>query len=223
MSQLLRVQNFFLSKDGFGAGEGQSLEEPFGHAEARGGAAPRLPIDMAAWAFGTASWPNRTEPGGTRGLDDYLIRDFARNIGAEIMGRNKFGPQRGPWEDLDWTGWWGDEPPFHTPVFVLTHHLRPSFSLSDTTFHFIDATPEEAARQAKAAADGKDVRIGGGVATIREFLDADLIDTMHVAVSPIEIGRGERLWDSHEELLDRYHLESVPSPSGVTHLLFWRR
>jgi dihydrofolate reductase len=223
MSQLLRVQNFLLSTDGFGAGEGQSLEAPFGHAERRGGRVANLPADLASWAFATASWPNRSEPGGSRGLDDYFTRDYARNIGAEIMGRNKFGPQRGPWENLDWTGWWGDNPPFHTPVFVLTHHHRPSFTLSDTTFHFLDATPAEAARQAKEAADGKDVRIGGGVATVREFLEADLIDTIHVAVAPIEIGRGERLWTSPDDLLDRFHLESVPSPSGVTHLLFWRR
>ena len=141
MSQLLRVQNFCVSMDGFGAGEGQSLEAPFGHAERRGGSVARLPADLASWAFATASWPNRTEPGGSRGLDDYFIRDFSRNIGAEIMGRNKFGPQRGSWEDLEWTGWWGDTPPFHTPVFVLTHHPRPSFTLADTTFHFLDATP----------------------------------------------------------------------------------
>jgi dihydrofolate reductase len=223
MSQLVRVQNFCVSTDGFGAGEGQSLEAPFGHAESRGGRVASLPADLASWAFATASWPNRTEPGGSRGLDDYFTRDFARNIGAEIMGRNKFGPQRGPWQDLDWKGWWGDDPPFHTPVFVLTHHLRPSFTLSDTTFHFLEATPVEALGQAKDAADGQDVRIGGGVTTVRQFLDADLIDTMHVAVAPVEIGRGERLWTSHEDLLDRFHLESVPSPSGVTHLLFWRR
>ena len=214
MSQLLRVQNFMLSRDGFGAGEGQSLERPFGHAD---------PGALASWAGATAHWPNRTDPGGSRGLDDYFTRDFANNIGVEIMGRNKFGPQRGPWENEDWKGWWGDVPPFHTPVFVLTHHLRPSFTLADTTFHFIDATPPEALGQAKAAADGKDVRLGGGVATVREFLAADLVDTMHVAVAPIEIGRGERLWSSPEDLLDRFHLESVPSQSGVTHLLFWRR
>jgi dihydrofolate reductase len=106
---------------------------------------------------------------------------------------------------------------------VLTHYPRPSFTLSDTTFHFIDASPQEALRQAKEAAEGKDVRIGGGVMTLREFLEADLIDTMHVAVAPIELGRGERLWESHTDLLDRFHLETVPSPSGVTHLLFWRR
>jgi dihydrofolate reductase len=223
MTQLVRVQNFMLSTDGFGAGEGQSLETPFGHAEPRGGNAPSLPGDLGWWAFATASWPNRTDGGGTRGLDDYFTRDFARNIGAEIMGRNKFGPQRGPWEDHDWKGWWGDVPPFHTPVFVLTHHPRPSFTLADTTFHFIDATPAGALRQAKESAEGRDVRIGGGVATVRQFLDADLIDTMHVAVAPIEIGRGERLWSSPDELLDRFQLETVPSVSGVTHLLFWRR
>ncbi len=213
-TQLLRVHNFVVSADGFGSGEGQTLERPFGHAN---------PAELMAWAGATASWPNRTDPGGSRGLDDYLVRDFHRNIGAEIMGRNKFGPQRGPWQDLDWTGWWGDSPPFHTPVFVLTHHLRPSFTLDDTTFHFIDATPAEALQVARDAADGRDVRLGGGVATVREFLDADLVDTMHVAVSPIELGRGERLWASPDELLDRFHMEQVASPSGVTHLLFWRR
>ena len=214
MTQLLRVHNFFVSQDGFGTGEGQSLERPFGHAD---------PTKLGAWAFATDSWPNRTEPGGSRGLDDYMVRDFHRNIGAEIMGRNKFSPQRGPWEDHEWKGWWGDDPPFHTPVFVLTHHLRPSFSLADTTFHFIDASPADALAHAKAAADGKDVRLGGGVHTVREFLDADLVDTLHVAVAPIDLGRGERLWDSPDELLDRYHCDRVPSPSGVTHLLYWRR
>src|ERR671913_1429267 len=111
-----------------------------------------------SWALATAGFPGRTEPGGSRGLDDLLIRDFAHGIGAEIMGRNKFSPHRGPWEDHEWKGWWGDVPPFHTPVFVLTHHPRPSFSLADTTFHFIYATPEEALATAREAADGKDVR-----------------------------------------------------------------
>ena len=212
--QLLRVQCFTVSRDGFGAGAGQSLERPFGHAD---------PRQLMAWAGATASWPNRTEPGGSRGLDDHFTRQFTHNIGAEIMGRNKFGPVRGPWPNLDWRGWWGDTPPFHTPVFVLTHHPRPSFSLADTTFHFLDASPAEALARAKAGADGKDVRLGGGVATVRQFLEADLVDTMHIAVAPVELGRGERVWNSHEELLDRFHLDTVPSPSGVTHLLFWRR
>jgi dihydrofolate reductase len=212
--QLLRLHCFMVSSDGFGSGEGQSLERPFGHAD---------PGALFAWAGATASWPHRADPGGTRGVDDLLVRDMWSNIGAEIMGRNKFGPYRGAWEDHDWDGWWGDTPPFHTPVFVLTHHARPSLALADTTFHFLDATPAEALRRAREAAGGLDVRLGGGVATVREFLDADLVDTMHIAVSPIELGRGERLWASPDELLDRFHRETVPSPSGVTHLLFWRR
>ncbi|WP_040337202.1 dihydrofolate reductase family protein [Candidatus Blastococcus massiliensis] len=214
MSQLLKVQNFFVSSDGFGAGEGQSLERPFGHAD---------PVVLGGWAFATASWPNRTDGAGSRGLDDYLVRDFAHGIGAEIMGAHKFSPHRGPWTDHEWKGWWGDEPPFHTPVFVLTHHVRPSFALSDTTFHFVDADPATALAQARAAAEGKDVRLGGGATTIREFLDADLVDTLHVAVAPVEIGRGVRLWESPDELRDRYHCDVVPSPSGVTHHLFWRK
>ncbi|MGW6120695.1 dihydrofolate reductase family protein [Nocardia sp. NPDC055165] len=214
MAQMVRVQNFSISSDGYGAGEGQSLERPFGHAE---------PSDLMFWAGATAHWPNRTEPGGTYGLDDYITRDYAFNIGAEIMGRNKFGPQRGPWENYDWQGWWGDNPPFRTPVFVLTHHERPSFTLADTTFHFIDAAPKDALAQALDAADGKDVRIGGGVATVREFLAADLIDAMHIVVAPVEIGAGERLWESPDEYDDRFHHEQVPSPSGVVHHFFWRR
>jgi dihydrofolate reductase len=214
MTQRVRVQNFTITRDGYGAGEGQTLEAPFGSLD---------PMKLMGWAMATASMPSHPNASGSRGLDDYFIRDFAHNIGAEIMGRNKFGPQRGPWENLDWQGWWGDTPPFHTPVFVLTHHVRPSFTLADTTFNFLDATPAEAFRRAADAADGKDVRLGGGVATVLEFLEADLVDTMHVAVAPVELGRGERLWTSPETLLDRFHLESVPSPSGVTHLVFWRR
>ena len=152
-----------------------------------------------------------------------MTRDFHRNIGAEIMGRNKFGPQRGPWEDHEWQGWWGDIPPFHTPVFVLTHHPRPSFTLvrHDLPLH------RRLARRRPRPGEGRRRRqgraLGGGVQTVREFLDADLVDTLHVAVAPLDLGRGERLWDSPDELLDRYHLDRVPSPSGVTHLLFWRR
>ncbi|WP_104524491.1 dihydrofolate reductase family protein [Blastococcus atacamensis] len=214
MSQLPRVQNFTVSSDGFGAGEHQSPERPFGTAD---------PGRLMAWLLATASLPDRAEPGGTRGLDDHLVRDFGNNIGAEIMGRNKFGPQRGPWTDHDWERWWGDEPPFHTPVFVLTHHARPSFSLSDTTFHFVDGEPTAVLRQACDAAEGKDVRLGGGATTIRQFLDADLVDTLHVVVAPLEIGAGARLWHSPDELLDRFHRDVVPSPSGVTDHVFWRK
>ncbi|CAM5397841.1 Dihydrofolate reductase OS=Streptomyces albaduncus OX=68172 GN=FHS32_004773 PE=4 SV=1 [Streptomyces griseoloalbus] len=186
MPQLLRVQNFNVSADGIGAGEDQTLERPFGHLD---------PGEMFAWAGATASWPNRTDPGGTRGLDDYFTRDFRNNIGAEIMGRNKFGPQRGPWQDHEWQGW-SSRPPFRTPVFVMTHHPRPSFTLSDTTFHFVDGSPERVLELAREAADGKDVRLGGGVTTVRQFLDAGLVDTLHVAVSPVKAGSGLRLWDS---------------------------
>ena len=214
MDQLLRVQNFTVSADGFGSGENQSLERPFGHAD---------PGTLMAWAFATASFPGRSAPGGTRGLDDYFARDFAHNIGAEIMGRNKFGPQRGPWQDEDWKGWWGDEPPFHTPVFVLTHHDRPSFTLSDTTFTFVSGEPADILATAKAAADGRDVRLGGGAESIRLFLEADLVDTLHVAVCPIELGSGSRFWESPGELDDRFHHEEVASASGVVHHLLWRR
>ncbi|GAA2082376.1 dihydrofolate reductase family protein [Streptomyces albiaxialis] len=215
MSQLLRVQNFTVSRDGFGAGEGRSLEKPFGHAD---------PGALMSWAGATASWPNRTDPGGSRGLDDYLTRDFHRNIGAEIMGRGKFGPQEGSWEDHEWQGWWGDEPPFHTPVFVMTHHTRPSFTLSDTTFHFVDADPATVLDRAKEAARGKDVRLGGGATIIRAFLEADLVDTLHVAVSEVELGSGVPFWKSPDELFDRFHRDVVPSPrGGVTHHLFWRK
>ena len=213
MKPIVRVQNFLVSSDGFGSGEEQSRERPFGHID---------PSQLASWAFATAHWPNRTEPGGTYGIDDYCTRDFANNIGAEIMGRKKFDPVPGPW-DTSWQGWWGDEPPFRTPVFVLSHHARPSFTLGETTFHFLNASPKEALAKAFEAANGTDVRIGGGVETLREFLDADLIDTMHVAVAPLEIGRGERLWTSPDELLDRFHLEKIQSPSGVVHHFFWRR
>ncbi|MBY4212658.1 dihydrofolate reductase family protein [Rhodococcus fascians] len=213
MGQLVRVQNFTVSSDGIAAGPDQSFESPFGLDH----------LALMGWYFATASFPGNAGSGGSRGLDDYFARDFARNIGAEIMGRHKFGPQRGPWTDHEWQGWWGDEPPFHTPVFVLTHHERPSITLSDTTFHFVDGEPADVLKQAKEAADGKDVRLGGGVTSIREFLDADLVDTMHIAVTPIEFGSGLKLWDSPDELNDRFEHEVVPSSSGMTHHLFSRR
>ncbi len=213
MTQMVRVHNFSVSRDGYAAGEGQSFERPFGHAD---------PAALFSWAGATASWPNRTDPGGSRGLDDYLVRDFRRHIGAEIMGRNKFGPQRGPWADDQWQGWWGPEPPFHTPVFVMTNHERPSFTLSDTTFHFVSGDPVTVLKLAFEAADGKDVRLGGGANTVRQFLDAELIDTLHVAVAPVELGAGSRLWGSPDELLDRYRCDVVARPNDVVHHLFWR-
>ena len=215
MTQRVRVQNFGVSRDGIAAGEDQTLERPFGLAVD--------PMELMGWAARTASWPNRTDGGGTRGLEDYLTRDFTHGIGAEIMGRHKFGPQRGPWPDDGWRGWWGEEPPFRTPVVVLTHYPRPPLEVGETTLHFLDASPDEALAFAKQAADGKDVRIGGGVTTVLEFLDADLIDEMHVAIAPVEYGSGLKLWDGPEDLTDRFELEQVRAASGVTHCFFWRR
>jgi dihydrofolate reductase len=164
------------------------------------------------------------EPGGSNGADEAFANNWGTGIGAEIMGRNKFGPQRGPWANEDWKGWWGDEPVFHTPVFVLTHNARPTIEMKGgTTFHFIDATPAEALRMAKEAAGELDVRIGGGPSTVRQFLAADLIDDMHIVVSPIVLGRGVRLWDGLEGLEERFDLEAVSTPSGVTHLTFTHR
>ena len=215
MAQQVRVQNFTVSADGYGAGEGQSLERPFGAAD---------PGELMAWALATASMPGMGRPDGSRGLDDRLVRDFGNGIGAEIMGAHKFSPHRGPWTDLEWQGWWGEDPPFHTPVFVMTHHERPSFTLSDTTFHFVSGEPAQVLEQALAAAGGGDVRLGGGAQSIRAFLDADLVDQLHVAVAPVELGAGSRLWTSPAELDDRFHHEEVPSAtSGVVHHLLWRR
>ena len=214
MSQV-RVHNFAVSLDGYSTGEGQSLEAPFGHADTR----------LMQWFFDTRTFRSmQGEPGGSTGADDALASNWGPGIGAEIMGRNKFGPQRGPWEDESWQGWWGDDPPFHTPVFVLTHHPRPSIEMKGgTTFHFIDASPREALDAAREAAGGLDIRIGGGPSTVRQFLAADLIDHMHIVLVPIVLGRGERLWDGFEGLEQRFDVESVTTPSGVTHLTFMRR
>ena len=162
------------------------------------------------------------EQGGSRGIDDTLVRLHEAGIGAEIMGAGKFGPP-GWHEDPNWKGWWGTNPPFHTPVFVLTHHPRASIEMEGgTTFHFIDAAPAEALDEAREAAQGRDVRIGGGPTTIREFGTAGLIDHMHIVVVPILLGRGVRLWDGLESFEKDYEIESVASPSGVTHLTFTR-
>ncbi|MFI7481546.1 dihydrofolate reductase family protein [Kocuria sp. M1R5S2] len=211
----LRVHNFAVSLDGFGTGEGQSLEAPFGHADQR----------LMQWFFGTRRGRAvHGRSGGSRSVDDALAEMTDDGIGAEIMGRNKFGPQRGPWADEEWTGWWGPNPPFHTPVFVLTHHPRPPLEMEGgTTFHFVDASPEDALAQAREAAGGLDVRLGGGPTTVRQFLAADLVDHMHLVVVPIVLGRGVRLWDGLEALEERFTVESVTTPSGVTHVTFSHR
>jgi dihydrofolate reductase len=214
MSRAL-VHSFSISLDGFGTGEGQRVDAPFGHAGDR----------LLEWFAATRTFRRiHGEPGGSTGADDAFADNWEVGIGAEIMGRNKFGPQRGPWADEEWKGWWGDDPPFHTPVFVLTHHPRPSIEMEGgTTFHFIDASPGEALDLAREAAGGLDVRIGGGPSTMRQFLAADLIDWMHIVIVPIVLGRGEPLWSGLEGLEGRFDVEAVNSPSGVTHLTFTRR
>lgn len=212
---LVRVHNMSISLDGFGTGEGQSLESPFGHAGSR----------LHQWFFPTRAFRQmQGQEGGTAGIDDAFAAQWGPGIGAEIMGRNKFGYQRGPWADHDWKGWWGDNPPFHTPTYILTHHTRPSIEMEGgTTFHFIDAPPAEALAAAREGAGGLDVRIGGGPTTVRDFLAADLIDHLHVVIVPILLGRGERLWDGTEGLDERFDIQMVSSPSGVTHVTMTRK
>jgi dihydrofolate reductase len=204
-----------ISLDGFATGEGQSLEAPFGHAGSR----------LLEWALATRTFRHiHGETGGSTGVDETFANNWNRGIGAEIMGRNKFGPQRGPWADEQWKGWWGDDPVFHTPVFVLTHHARTSIDMKGgTTVHFIEANPADALQAAREAANGLDVRIGGGPSTIRQFLAADLIDHMHVVIVPIVLGRGVRVWDGLEGLEKRFAVEAVSARSGVTHLVFSRQ
>ena len=210
---LARVHNFAISLDGFGTGEGLTQEEPFGHAGER----------LHEWMFATHFWSEMVgQPGGSRGVDNAFAKGHEPGIGAEVMGAGKFGPP-GWHEDADWKGWWGSDPPFHTPTFILTHHPRPSIEMEGgTTFHFLDASPVEALEVARQAAGGKDVRLGGGATMIREFIAAGLVDYMHIVVVPILLGRGVRLWDGLEGVEKNYQSEATSSPSGVTHLTFTR-
>ena len=181
----VKVQSFSLSLEGYGAGPEQSLENPLG----KGG------LGLHEWAFSTRTFQRMFgNDAGATGIDeDFAARGFA-NLGAWILGRNMFGPVRGPWPDESWKGGWGDSPPYHTPVFVLTHHPRASITMAGgTVFHFVTQGIHVALERALAAADGKDVRIGGGVATIRQFLSAGLIDELHLAISPALLGTGEHL------------------------------
>ena len=206
-----RVHNLMVSLDGYAAGEYVTMEEPIGGA-----------ARLFQWFDGRViDGIDRIAEPVT--LDRALISMWCQGIGAEIMGRRKFGPQVGEWPDDGWRGWWGDEPPFRTPVFVLTHHPRPPIEFANgTVFHFVDATPQEALRLARQAARSGDVRIGGGPSTVRQFLRADLIDFMHLMVVPITLGRGVSLWDGTSGVEDRFTIETTTSPSGVTHQL-WNR
>ena len=181
----LRVNNFSISIDGYGAGPRQTLENPMGEAG----------MALHEWVFATRSFKQMVgEDGGESGTDNDLIARGFDNVGAWILGRNMFGPIRGEWPDDNWKGWWGDEPPYHVPVFVLTHYPRPSFTMKGgTTFHFVTEGINAALEQATKAAAGKDIRLGGGVSTIRQYLSAGLIDDMHLAISPVLLGGGEHL------------------------------
>ncbi|MGT2426432.1 dihydrofolate reductase family protein [Amnibacterium kyonggiense] len=209
----LRAHDIAVSLDGFGTGEGQSLESPFGHAGGR----------LMSWFFPTRTFGAAVgRDGGSTGVDDAFAAQSWNGIGAEIMGRNKFAPLDRPWPDEAWRGWWGDEPPFHTPVVVLTSRPRPDLEVGDTTFLFRDASPEEALAEATELAGGLDVRLGGGPSTVREFLDADLVDHLHLVVVPVVLGRGVRIWDGQEGLEERFSIETTASPSGVVHHVFTR-
>jgi dihydrofolate reductase len=182
----LRVDCFSLSLDGYGAGPRQDRDNPLGV----GG------MQVHGWVLPTRTFKSTVanEPGGTTGIDDDFARRGMENLGAWILGRNMFGPIRGAWPDDAWKGWWGDEPPYHVPVFVLTHHPRAPFEMKGgTTFHFVTEGIEEALRRARQAAGSKDIRVGGGVATIRAYLRAQAVDRMHLAFSPVLLGSGENL------------------------------
>ena len=205
-----------VSLDGFVAGPNQTLEHPLGENGER----------LHEWAFAAVSWREQHGlSGGEANADSDVVQESQAATGAVVMGRRMFSGGDGPWADDPMAnGWWGDDPPFHTPVFILTHHPRPTIEMKGgTTFHFIDASPAEALETARAAAGRLDVRIGGGPSTIRQFLAADLIDHMHIAIVPAVLARGERLWDGLQELERRFNVEAVSSPSGVTHLTFTRR
>jgi len=213
-----RVHNFSISLDGFATGVDLSADAPFGHAGHR----------LHTWMTATGFWRDLgvvPDDGGTygAGVDDMFARRNESGIGAEIMGAGKFGPP-GWQDDPTWRGWWGENPPFHTPTYVLTHRPRPALEMAGgTTFHFLDAAPKQALAVAVEAADGLDVRIGGGPTMLRDFLAEGLVDHLHLVQVPILLGRGVRLWDGLEGLEQQYTVETVSTPSGVTHLTFARR
>lgn len=210
----LRVHCFAVSLDGFGAGPDQSLDNPMG----RGGMA------LHDWAFGTRTFRTMFgQQGGTTGIDDrFAVRGF-ENVGAWILGRNMFGPVRGPWPDESWKGWWGENPPYHVPVFVHTHHARqPLVMEGGTTFQFVGEPIEAVLARAKQAAGDKDVRLGGGVATIRQYLRARLIDEMHLAMAPVLLGRGEALFAGLDLAVLGYRVSEHVATEAATHVVVSR-
>jgi dihydrofolate reductase len=206
-----RIHNFMVSLDGYSAGSDVTPEAPIGGAER-----------LFGWFDGRViHGVDRVDDPIT--MDRSLISTWGQGVGAEIMGRRKFGYQSGPWTDDQWRGWWGEEPPFHTPVFVLTHHERSPIEFANgTSFHFINASPQDALREARAAAGGLDVRLGGGPDTIRQFLEAGLVDFMHLVFVPIVLGGGASLWTGLGGIQDGFTIETATSASGLTHQ-FWNK
>jgi dihydrofolate reductase len=211
----LRVHSFSVSIDGYGAGPNQSLENPLGV----GGPA------LHEWAFATRTFQRifGNEGGATGVDDDFAARGFS-NVGAWILGRNMFGPIRGAWPDDEWKGWWGDNPPFHVPVFVLSHYPRTAITMAGgTTFHFVTQGIEHALHKAKEAAGGQDVRLGGGVATIQQYLRAGLIDEMHLAIAPALLGSGEQLFGGLDAVALGYRCTERVATKSITHVLLARK
>lgn len=212
----VRVDSFTISLDGFGAGPDQSLENPLGV----GGQ------DLHQWMFPTRTIQKTLfgKDEGTTGVDDDFAARGFRNVGAWILGRNMFGPDRGPWTNMEWKGWWGDEPPYHVPVFVLTHHARESIPMAGgTTFHFVTGGIHEALDRARAAVGDKDVRIGGGAHTIQQYLRAGLVDELHYVISPILLGRGERLFDGVDARSLGYECAEFAASEKATHVVLRRK
>jgi dihydrofolate reductase len=212
----LRVHNFAVSLDGYGAGPAQSLDNPVGVGGHR----------LHEWIFLTRYGREMLgEAGGSEGVDHEFLALGDEGVGATIMGRHMFGPIRGGWGDDSWTGWWGEEPPYHHPVFVLTHHPRPAIEMAGgTTFHFVADGIEVALERARAAAGGKDVRLGGGAATIRQYLRAGLVDELHLAIVPVLLGAGERLFDGDlgAGVLDGYRPVQLAASDSVVHVRLGR-
>ncbi len=211
----LRVDWFSISLDGYGAGPDQGLENPLGrHGES-----------LHDWIVPTRTFKGQhAKTPGTIGADNAIASPGKENVGAWILGRNMFGPVRGPWPDESWKGWWGDTPPYHGPVFVLTHHARPPLEMKGgTTFYFVTEGVRAAFEQAKKSAQGKDMRLGGGAATIRQFLEARLVDEMHIAVAPIFLGGGESLFHGVDLRELGYECVDFASTKAATHYFIARR
>jgi dihydrofolate reductase len=211
----IRVMSFAMSLDGYGAGPDQSLENPLGVNGP----------EMFEWFFASRVWRKmHGQEGGETGVDNSVAEASFVNIGAWILGRNMFGPVRGPWPDENWRGWWGEEPPYHVPTFVLTHHARAPLTMKGgTVFHFVTDGIHAALDRARAAAGGRDVRIGGGVATIRQYLEARLIDDLHIAVRPVLLGRGEPLFRDLDLRALGYECEKSIAGERATHVFLRRK